>query len=111
MNRTLLLFRYAALYRTSIYLEIEKEFNADFSFSAKISIPIKKMDYSILQRCKLFGKEKEIIGGFHYMSSFNDINIDQYNNIIMAGDPKDLTVWKVLIVNKFKITKLLIIFE
>lgn len=105
MNRTLLLFRYAALYRTSIYLEIEKEFNADFSFSAKISIPIKKMDYSILQRCKLFGEEKEIIGGFHYMSSFQDINIDQYNNIIMAGDSKDLTVWKVLIINKFKKNK------
>lgn len=107
-NKTLMLFRYAALYREPIYLEIQKNFDVDFIFIKERKSDLQLMDYTKLDRCKLIGKEITFPFGLYFMTELRRINLNSYDNIIMAGSPRDLTVWSVLLWNIFHKKKILL---
>ena len=98
--KTIAFFRYAPIYRSCIYQLMNQELDVDFLFCGDSKINIKQMDYSLLQNCDLSAKERGSLESFHYESNIPWKKLFKYKNIITTGNPKDLTVWLILLSNK-----------
>lgn len=100
-NKTIAFFRYAPLYRSRIYELMNKKLNVDFLFCKDSAIKLQQMDYSILRNCYLSAVEKGKLESVHYETHISYKRLFSYQNIILAGNPKDLTVWLILILKSF----------
>jgi len=85
-----------------IYKLLQKELDVSFIFPSETSICLKKGDYSELNNCIFCGKEKKIFNKLYYFSDINKKKLFSYDNLIFAGDVRDLTSWYILIVCRFR---------
>ena len=96
---TIVFFRYAPIYRSCIYQFMSRELDVDFLFCENSKINIKQMDYSLLKKCDLSAKERGSLNSLHFESNIPWRRLFKYRNIITTGNPKDLTVWMILLCN------------
>ncbi|MHC1779102.1 MAG: glycosyltransferase [Bacteroidales bacterium] len=101
MTKTCLIFRYAPIYRMPIYKLLEEEMNVSFIFPSEALINLKKADYSKLRNCTFCGNEKRIFNKLSFFSDINKKELFSFDNLIFAGNVKNLTSWYILIVCRF----------
>ncbi|MBP6182585.1 glycosyltransferase family 4 protein [Flavobacterium sp.] len=106
MRKTCLVFRYAPIYRMAIYKLLEKEINVDFVFPKKTTNGLKKGNYSELFNCSFCGNEILLFKGFYYFKGLNKNIFSDYDNLVFAGDVRDLTSWYILLMSRFRKKKI-----
>lgn len=102
MKTTCLIFRYAPSYRMPIYELLNKDLNVSFIFPSETKINLKMGDYSKLNNCSFTGKEKTFLKIFHYHSNLDKARLFSFENIIFAGNIRNLTSWYILLMCKFR---------
>jgi len=108
MNNILFLSHIAPLYREKIFKEIDKEFNVSFRFGILPNNDIKQIDFSVLKNCQVGFKVVKIYNEINYFRWFEKINISDFKYVIITGDIRNLTIWRILLYNRlFKKTKII----
>lgn len=97
MAKTIFIFRHAALYRQSIYQLIDKEFNSAFYFVKNPVSDLRMMDYTCLKDVKFDLKDVYLPFGFYYLKGMLTISLNNSQNVIFAGDIRDISSWLLLI--------------
>lgn len=104
MKNVACLFNFPSHYRESVYLKMEEELNCDFYFGDIEGDKIKKIDFKQFK-----GNVKQLktikIGPFNWIKNSMQLVFKPYKKLILIGDPFCVSVWVILIINKFKRNK------
>lgn len=79
------IFNYAPLYRKSIYLKIDEEFDAQFCFGDMES-DIKKMDYNDFKKPPKLLRERKIFGKILWRKDILYLPFKEYDHFLIIGD-------------------------
>lgn len=94
-----LIYNYAQHYRTEIFQAIDMEFNCDFFFGDSY-LDVKKMDYSLIKRGKVFEVHNYYFGPIVYQTNVISL-LRKYNIFLMTGDTHAISTWIFLIYSRF----------
>lgn len=103
MGKSIFIFRHAALYRQSIYQLIDKEFNPTFCFAKSPVTDLKLMDYTCLNDVKFDLIDMHFPFGFYFLKGMLKLPLNNYQNVVFAGDVRDISSWLLLV--KCKLSK------
>ena len=95
------ILNFAPHYRTEIFCEIDKTFNADFYFGNSTYTEIKKMDYSLLRGVGELGFIR-LFGSFYWLRGQVRIAFKDYDIYVITGQPYNLSSWLFLAINKLR---------
>lgn len=90
-----MLFPYAPKYREPIYKLMDKELNVDWFFCGNAERDLKLFDYSLLKHVDLSMHELKFFGPFCKYKGLNELHLEQYDTLIIAGVYQNLTEWKI----------------
>ena len=102
-DKTCLIYNYGQHYRSSIFIELDKNLDVDFVFGDKYR-GIKKIDYSKL----INGNVKEVKNIYFFGTSFYFqkhvifLAFKNYKNYIILGDTHCISTWILLFILNFK---------
>lgn len=90
MKKLCCIFNYPPLYRESIYLKIDNDFDTTFYFGnevieGKIS-GIKKLDYSIFKSKPIIIKNKLLFGRFYWRTGILFLPLKNFTDFLITGD-------------------------
>ena len=79
------IFNYAPLYRKSIYLKIDQEFDTQFYFGDMKS-DIAKMDYNVFKKPPKTVRERKILNKLLWRKDILSLPFKDYDNYLIIGD-------------------------
>lgn len=88
-----MLFPYTPSYRDLIYRKMDEELDVDWFFCGNAERPMKLMDYSLLKRCDLSMREKQILGPIHQYEGIKKLKLDKYDAIIAPSVIRCTSTW------------------
>lgn len=88
-----MLFPYTPSYRDLIYRKMDECLDVDWFFCGNAERPMKLMDYSLLKRCDLSMREKDLIGSIHKYEGIKELKLDQYDAIVIPSVIRCISTW------------------
>lgn len=90
MKKICCIFNYPPLYRESIYMKIDNNFNAIFYFGEEVidgkKSGIKKIDYSIFKSKPITIKNKLILGKIYWRTGILLLPLKSFTDFLVTGD-------------------------
>lgn len=100
MKKMLIVYNFAQKYRTAIFKAIDENWECKWIFG-KNTTDIKGMDTSCLKNVE-YVDNKKCFGPFWKQSKVADeASKDEYNTLLMLGEPFNLSTWWIMIRNRF----------
>lgn len=90
-----MLFPYAPKYREPIYQLMDKELNVDWFFCGNAERDLKLFDYTLLRSVNLSMREEKVLGPFSKYKGLDQLHLEQYDALIIAGVYQNLTEWRI----------------
>lgn len=92
-KRIAMIFPYAPSYRQAIYELMDQEFDIDWYFAGNARRNLRFYDYSRLNRCDLHLEENTILNPIHHYRHNSDLNLRQYDYVMLPGVIRNLSDW------------------
>lgn len=91
-----MLFPYAPSYREAIYRKMDACMDVHWFFAGNAERNLRLLDYSVLKSCNLDMAEIKIVGPVTRYAGVNNLGLDNYDVIIIAGIIKNISEWGLL---------------